>query len=195
MIKSGHVFRTVPLFVSREEHGLYLLQTDFFKRTFNQNSFLHKHSVRTFLFSILTTCCNLMMDFQASAAMPTRFAFFRDFTQRIILVPERCSGTAHRPQPQGSSSPRRTRAYAPPVFSLESLTPEGGNVTLIRNVGTLSKIPKESRPHVLCQFIFTAILRDMHKAHNSLSCVILNCHFLTSFKSRHFPDISLENRH
>ena len=47
------------------------------------------------------------------------------------------------------SSPRRMRAYASPAFSLDCLTPAGGNVTLFRNVGTLRKIPKEGRPHGL----------------------------------------------
>jgi hypothetical protein len=116
-----------------------------------------------------------------------RFEPFRDFTQGIMLVPERCSRTAYRPQPQRSSCPRRMRAYASPAFSLDCLTPEGWTVTLFQNVGTLRKIPKEGRPHELSQFTFTGIQLDMHKAHNSLSRVILNCHLHIFLKSRHFP--------
>jgi hypothetical protein len=116
-----------------------------------------------------------------------RFARFRDFTQGIILVLERFSRTAYRHQPQRSSCPRRMRAYASPAFSLYCLTFEGGTVTLSRNVGTLRKIPKEGRPHELPQFTFTTIQLDMHKAHNFLSRVILNCHFHMFLKSRHFP--------
>jgi hypothetical protein len=43
--------------------------------------------------------------------------------------------TPYRSQPQGSSSPRRKRAYASPIFSFDCWTPEGGTATLSRNVG------------------------------------------------------------
>lgn len=128
-----------------------------------------------------------MIGFHVSAAMRTRFALFRDFTQRVMLFPERCPRAAYRRQTQESSNQSRMRTYVSPAFSLDCLNSEGENVTLFRNVGTLRKIPKEGSPHGLSQFTFTAILRDMHKAHKSLSRVILNCQFLSLLKSRHFP--------